>query len=86
MDAGRWRRGSGDGTLLARPTSFGHLRSGDHPMSSTPALVLVGLVLVLLSIPLAFSLGPIVLGGFLLVLGYRRATAALEAPAAATPA
>jgi len=56
------------------------------PMSSTPALVLVGLVLVLLSIPLAFSLGPIVLGGFLLVLGYRRATAALEAPAAATPA
>ena len=49
-------------------------------MSSTPALVLVGLVLVLLSIPLAFSLGPIVLGGFLLVLGYRRATAALEAP------
>ena len=44
-------------------------------MSSTPALVLVGLVLVLLSIPLAFSLGPIVLGGFLLVLGYRRATA-----------
>ena len=54
-------------------------------MSSTPAFVLVGLVLVLLSIPLAFSLGPIVLGGFLLVLGYRRATAALEAPAA-TPA
>ena len=56
-------------------------------MSSTPALVLVGLVLVLLSIPLAFSLGPILLGGFLLVLGYRRATAALEEPAAgATPA
>ncbi len=54
-------------------------------MSSTPALVLVGLVLVLLSIPLAFSLGPIVLGGFLLWLGYRRATAALEAPTA-TPA
>jgi hypothetical protein len=55
-------------------------------MSPTPALVLVGLVLVLVSIPLAFSLGPIVLGGFLLVLGYRRATATLEGPSAAAAA
>ena len=44
---------------------------------STPALILVGLVIVLLSIPLAFSLGPILIGAFLLVLGYRRATDAL---------
>ncbi len=50
---------------------------------STPALVFVGLIIVLLSIPLAFSLGPLVLGGFLLVLGYRRATGALAGPSAA---
>ena len=85
MDAGRWSRGSGRRTLRSRPTHSATCAQETTPMSSTPALVLVGLVLVLLSIPLAFSLGPIVLGGFLLVLGYRRATASLEAPAA-TPA
>jgi hypothetical protein len=52
---------------------------------STPALVLVGLIIVLLSIPLAFSLGPLVLGAFLLVLGYRRATDALAGPSAVDP-
>jgi hypothetical protein len=46
---------------------------------STPALILVGLVIVLLAIPLAFSLGPLVIGAFLLVLGYRRANDALAA-------
>ncbi len=46
---------------------------------STSALILVGLVIVLLSIPLAFSLGPFVIGAFLLVLGYRRANDALAA-------
>lgn len=50
-------------------------------MSSTPALILVGLVTILLAIPLAFSLGPLVIGAFLLVLGYRRATDALVAGA-----
>jgi len=48
---------------------------------STPALILVGLVTILLAIPLALSLGPLVLGVFLLVLGYRRATDALVAGA-----
>ncbi len=48
---------------------------------STRALILVGLILVLLAIPLAFGLGPIVIGGFLLVLGYRRANDALAAGA-----
>jgi hypothetical protein len=42
-------------------------------MSMTPALVLIGLVLVLVSIPIAISLGPLVLGAVLLALGLRRA-------------
>jgi hypothetical protein len=50
---------------------------------STPALVFVGLIIVLLSIPLALSLGPLVIGVFLLVLGYRRATDALAGGPAA---
>ena len=53
---------------------------------STPALILVGLVIVLLTIPLAFSLGPIVIGAFLLVLGYRRANDALAAAPDREPA
>ena len=50
-------------------------------LMSTTALILVGLLLVLLAIPLAFSLGPIAIGAFLLVLGYRRANHALVAAA-----
>ncbi len=42
-------------------------------MSSTPAFALLGLVLVLLAIPLAFSLGPLVIGIILLVWAARRA-------------
>jgi hypothetical protein len=67
-----------------RSTFRSSLAAGANSMS-TPALVLVGLIVVLLSIPLAFSLGPLVLGGFLLVLGYRRATDALAGPSAAHP-
>jgi hypothetical protein len=47
-------------------------------VSLTPALVLVGIVLVVLSIPIALSLGPIVLGFFLVALGLRRAHVALS--------
>jgi hypothetical protein len=67
-----------------RSTIRSSLAAGATSMS-TPALVFVGLIIVLLSIPLAFSLGPLVLGGFLLVLGYRRATDALAGPSAAGP-
>ena len=52
---------------------------------STSALIVVGLIVVLLAIPLAFSLGPFVIGAFLLVLGYRRANDALNAGPDASP-
>jgi hypothetical protein len=39
----------------------------------TPGLTLLGLVLVLVSIPLAFSFAPFVIGVILLVYGARRA-------------
>jgi hypothetical protein len=68
----------------ARSTIRSSIAAGASSMS-TPALVLVGLIIVLLSIPLAFSLGPLVLGAFLLVLGYRRATDALAGPSAVDP-
>jgi hypothetical protein len=46
-------------------------------MSGTPALALLGLVLVLLAIPLALSIGPLVIGAILLVWAARRAHVAL---------
>ena len=52
-------------------------------MSRTPALVLLGLLLVLLAIPLAFSLGPFVIGVIVLIVAGRRAHRGLaDAPAA----
>jgi hypothetical protein len=42
-------------------------------MTLTPGLTLLGLMLVLLSIPLAFSLGPLLLGIVALAFGVRRA-------------
>jgi hypothetical protein len=45
----------------------------DQDMSMTPALVLIGLALVIVAIPVAISLGPLVLGAVLLGLGLRRA-------------
>ena len=42
-------------------------------MTLTPGLTLLGLVLVLLSIPLAFSLGPLLIGAIALVFSARRA-------------
>ena len=42
-------------------------------MTLTPGLTLLGLVLVLVSIPLAFSFAPFVIGVILLVYGARRA-------------
>ena len=41
-------------------------------MTLTPGLTLLGLMLVLLSIPLAFSLGPLLLGVIALAFGIRR--------------
>jgi hypothetical protein len=41
-------------------------------MSATPALALLGLVLVLLAIPLAFSFAPFVIGVIVLVAAGRR--------------
>ena len=48
-------------------------------MTLTPGLTLLGLVLILLSIPLAFSLGPLVLGIVALAFAVRRANRDLAA-------
>jgi hypothetical protein len=50
-------------------------------MTMTPGLTLLGLALVLLSIPLAFSLGPLVIGIVALALGARRLHNGWSAPA-----
>jgi hypothetical protein len=42
-------------------------------MSRTPALVLLGLLLVLVAIPLAFSVAPLVIGVIVLFVAGRRA-------------
>jgi hypothetical protein len=42
-------------------------------MTLTPGLTLLGLMLVLLSIPFAFSLGPLLIGVVALAFGIRRA-------------
>jgi hypothetical protein len=48
-------------------------------MSLTPGLTLLGLVLVLFSIPLAFSFGPFIIGAVVLVYAARRAHLGLAA-------
>ena len=42
-------------------------------MSATPALALLGLVLLIVAIPLAFSLAPLVIGVIVLAIAARRA-------------
>jgi hypothetical protein len=49
--------------------------------SMTSALTLLGLLLVLLAIPLAFSLAPLVIGTIVLAYGLRRAHVGLSATA-----
>jgi hypothetical protein len=51
----------------------------------TPGLALLGVLLVLLAIPLAFSLAPLAVGAVLLVFGYRRANDTLAAGPVADP-
>jgi hypothetical protein len=55
-------------------------------MSRTPALVLLGLLLVVLAIPLAFSLAPFGIGVIVLIVAGRRAHRALGDPPVATAA
>jgi hypothetical protein len=50
-------------------------------MTATPTLALLGIVLVLLAIPLAFSLGPFVIGAIVLVYAARRGHRELAFPA-----
>ena len=54
-------------------------------MDRTPALALLGLLLVLVAIPLALSIGPLVIGAILLIWAARKAHLAL-APTAGQPA
>lgn len=49
-------------------------------MTLTPGLTLLGLLLIVLSIPLAFSPGPLVIGIVALVHGLRRGHRGLAAP------
>jgi hypothetical protein len=51
--------------------------SWSHTMDRTPALALLGLLLVLLAIPLALSVGPLVIGAILLIWAGRKAHLAL---------
>ena len=51
-------------------------------MTLTPALALLGIVLVLVSIPFAFSLGPLVIGALVLIWAARRGSRELAIPAA----
>lgn len=48
-------------------------------MTLTPGLTLLGLVLVLLSIPLALSVGPLVIGAIAIAFAVRRANRDLAA-------
>src|SRR3954452_4209782 len=60
-----------------------------HTMDRTPALALLGLLLVLLAIPLAMSVGPLLIGAILLIWAARKAHLALgpvDAQAAPGPA
>jgi hypothetical protein len=50
-------------------------------MTLTPGLTLLGLLLVLVAIPFAFSLAPLVIGLILLAFGVRRANEGLAAAA-----
>ena len=55
-------------------------------MSATPALTLLGLLLLVVAIPLAFSLAPLVIGVIVLAIAARRAHLGLaeaEGPIAA---
>jgi hypothetical protein len=50
-------------------------------MTLTPALALLGIILVLLAIPFAFSLGPLVIGLLVLIWAARRGNRELATPA-----
>jgi hypothetical protein len=54
-------------------------------MSLTPALTLLGLLLVLLAIPLALSLGPLLIGVIVLAYAARRAHVGLSASEGDSP-
>ena len=77
-DIGRWPAWRGRGTIRSSRQP--------HPLGAPthepdPGLTLVGLLLVLLSIPLALSLGPLVIGIVVLAFGVRRANDGLARPA-----
>jgi hypothetical protein len=55
-------------------------------MTLTPGLALLGIVLVLIAIPFAFSLAPFVIGVIILIVAGRRGQRELAAPAASRAA
>ena len=69
MDVRRCLRMPPGGTIWTDPPTD----IGVQSMTLTPGLTLLGLLLVLLSIPLAFSFGPFVIGVIVLVFAARRA-------------
>ena len=74
MDVRRCPRVAGEGTIGTDPPLH---RS--QSMTLTPGLTLLGLLLVLLAIPLAFSFGPFVIGVIVLAYAARRAHVGLAA-------
>jgi hypothetical protein len=82
MDSRRWWPGRprSDDHGIAAPAFHRHYPQarGDTTMTLTPALALLGIVLVLVAIPFAFSLGPLVIGVLVLIWAARRGSRELS--------
>jgi hypothetical protein len=76
-DDGRWL----DDARPARLEPVAQPRTGAIAMTLTPGLTLLGLLFVLLAIPLALSVAPLVIGLILLIFAARRANDAVAEPA-----
>jgi hypothetical protein len=77
MDGRRWSRRPHAIDDGGRTPTYPTTRS--QTMTLTPGLTLLGVLLVLVSIPLAFSIGPLVIGLIVLAFGLRRAHEGLAA-------
>jgi hypothetical protein len=84
MVAGRASRD--DHGIAARASPTPSNACGDTTMTFTPALALLGIVLVLVAIPFAFSLGPLVIGVLVLIWAARRGNRELSIATPAVPA
>jgi hypothetical protein len=76
MDVRQWsvrRRRSDHPGIDTTATRRNHPHArGETTMTLTPALALLGIVLVLVAIPFAFSLAPLIVGAIVLIWAARR--------------